>query len=150
MKALDYSLPWGRKGEDVFTQYWDDFQQDIHKKRLKHMKPEVRKFMQSPKQGLSVETRDAKRKALKRARYLDIELENRVLLNKLSHMRHLLRMFQAMEGERVGPRSLNKLTREKNISVSTGRITNWYRALSVEGQYSRHKWAKTKNSKIFK
>ena len=123
----------GTERENVFTQDWDDFQQDIHKKRLKHMKPEVRKFMQSPKQGLSVETRDAKRKALKRARYLDIELENRVLLNKLSHlMRHPAEIFQAMEGERVGPRSLNKLTRRKNINVSTGRITNWYRELSAE------------------
>ena len=97
MKALDYSLPWGRKGEDVFTQDWDDFQQDIHQKRLKHMKPVVRKFMESPKEGLSMETREAKRKALKRARYLDIELENKVLLNKLSHlMRHPAEIFQIL------------------------------------------------------
>ena len=144
MKALDYSLPWGRKGEDVFTQDWDDFQQDIHKKRLKHMKPEVRKFMQSPKQGLSVETRDAKRKALKRARYLDIELENRVLLNKLSHlMRHPAEIFQAMEGERVGPRSLNKLTREKEykrINRENNKLVS--RIERGKGEYSRHKWAK--------
>ena len=145
MKALDYSLPWGRKGEDVFTQDWDDFQQDIHKKRLKHMKPEVRKFMQSPKQGLSVETRDAKRKALKRARYLDIELENRVLLNKLSHlMRHPAEIFQAMEGERVGPRSLNKLTREKEykrINRENNKLVS--RIERGKGEYSRHKWAKS-------
>ena len=98
----------------MFTQDWDDFQQDIHQKRLKHMKPVVRKFMESPKEGLSMETREAKRKALKRARYLDIELENKVLLNKLSHlMRHPAEIFQAMAGEKLGPTSLNKITRKK-------------------------------------
>ena len=144
MKALDYSLPWGRKGEDVFTQDWDDFQQDIHKKRLKHMKPVVRKFMESPKEGLSMETREAKRKALKRARYLDIELENKVLLNKLSHlMRHPAEIFQAMAGEKLGPTSLNKITRKKEykrINRENNKLVS--RIERGKGEYSRHKWAK--------
>ena len=144
MKALDYSLPWGRKGEDVFTQDWDDFQQDIHQKRLRHMKPVVRKFMESPKEGLSMETREAKRKALKRARYLDIELENKVLLNKLSHlMRHPAEIFQAMAGEKLGPTSLNKITRKKEykrINRENNKLVS--RIERGKGEYSRRKWAK--------
>lgn len=144
MKALDYSLPWGRKGEDVFTQDWDDFQQDIHKTRLKNMKPEVKKFMTSPKEGLSMKTRAAKRKALKRAKYLDIELENRVLLNKLSHlMRHPAEIHEAMAKKRLGPRSLNKITRRKEykrVNRENEKLVS--RIERNKGEYNRKTWAK--------
>ncbi len=144
MKALDYSLPWGRKGEDIFTQDWDDFQQDIHKSRLKHMKPEVKKFMSSPKEGLSMKTRAAKRKAIKRARYLDIELENRVLLNKLSHlMRHPAEIYETMSKKKVGPRSLNKITRQKEykrVNRENEKLVS--RIERNKGEYNRKTWAK--------
>ena len=144
MKALDYSLPWGRKGEDVLTQDWDDFQQDIHKSRLKNMKPEVRKFMAAPKEGLSMKTRAAKRQALKRARYLDIELENRVLLNKLSHlMRHPAEIYESMAKDKLGPNSLNKAVREKEFKrVNRENQKLVSRIEKNKGEYSRKTWAK--------
>ena len=41
MKALDYSLPYGRPNEgSLVKQDWDDYLHDLHKTRLRHVRAE--------------------------------------------------------------------------------------------------------------
>ena len=89
MKALDYSLPYGRPNEgSLVKQDWDDYLHDLHKTRLRHVRAEVKKEMKTPR-SLMIRKRmgrNGKKQALMEERYLEIERENRILLNKMSRM----------------------------------------------------------------
>eukprot|EP00949_MAST-11_sp_MAST-11-sp1_P004364 g4364.t1 len=121
MKALDYSLPYGRPNEgSLVKQDWDDYLHDLHKTRLRHVRAEVKKEMKTPR-SLMIRKRmgrNGKKQALMEERYLEIERENRILLNKMSRMmREPAEIKKAMQNSAMTfqPKTLNKKLRQSEF-----------------------------------